>query len=194
MKNILICGDSFAADWSVKYPVEGWPNLLAKDYNVTNLAQAGCSEYRIYQQLTSTDLTQYDHIIVFHTSPNRLYIKSHPIHKQDTLHNNSDLLYSDIKAHSKDNPHLLPIVDYFENYFDLEYASFVHNLLCEKIEKMLLPYNVVHATGIDWVGLHLFNNMLDFSKQAITNKGYANHFDFNSNQFVYETIVSKLNH
>ena len=193
MKKILICGDSFAADWTAKYPVEGWPNLLAKNYTVTNLAQAGCSEYRIYQQLISTDLAQYDHIIVFHTSPNRLYTKVHPIHHQDILHNNSDLLYSDIKEHSKNNPSLLPIVEYFENYFDLEHASFIHNLLCEKIENLLLPYNVIHATGIDWTGLHVFNNMLDFSKQAITNKGYANHFDLTGNRYVYETIISILN-
>ena len=102
MKKILICGDSFAADWTAKYPVEGWPNLLAKNYTVTNLAQ-------------------YDYIIVFHTSPNRLYTKVHPIHHQDILHNNSDLLYSDIKEHSKNNPSLLPIVEYFENYFERKF-------------------------------------------------------------------------
>ena len=28
--NILICGDSFAADWTVKYAGQGWPNLLAQ--------------------------------------------------------------------------------------------------------------------------------------------------------------------
>ena len=50
MNNILIIGDSFAADWTVKYPtVVGWPNLLAKNYNVVNLAQAGAGEYKIYQ-------------------------------------------------------------------------------------------------------------------------------------------------
>lgn len=194
MKKILICGDSFAADWTVKYSGEGWPNLLAKDYSVTNLAQAGCSEYRIYRQLTSTDLSQYDCIIVFHTSPNRLYTKSHPVHHGDILHQNSDLLYSDIKEHSKDNPSLLPIIEYFEKYFDLEHAHFIHNLLCEKIENLLLPYNVIHATGIDWFGLHVFNGMLDFSKKSITNKGYANHFDLQGNKFVYETIIARLNH
>ena len=48
---ILICGDSFAADWTVKYPGQGWPNMLAEIHEVTNLAQAGCSEYKILKQL-----------------------------------------------------------------------------------------------------------------------------------------------
>lgn len=194
MKKILICGDSFAADWTVKYPSEGWPNLLAKDYNVTNLAQAGCSEYKIYKQLLSVDLSKFDHIVVFHTSPNRLYTNKHPIHHNDILHSNSDLIYNDIKEHSKINKELLPIVEYFEQHFDLDYAYFIHNLLCEKIENLLSVHNVIHATGIDWAGLHLFDNMIDFSKLAITNKGYTNHFDLSGNHYVYKTIVSILNH
>ena len=49
-KKILIAGDSFAADWTVKYKGEGWVNTLCKDYDVTNVAQAGVSEYKIYNQ------------------------------------------------------------------------------------------------------------------------------------------------
>jgi hypothetical protein len=54
--NLLICGDSFAADWTVKYPGEGWPNLMSKIHNVTNLAQAGCGEYKVLKQLESVNL------------------------------------------------------------------------------------------------------------------------------------------
>ena len=41
---LLILGDSWQADWNVKhntYP--GWPNLLANEFDVTNIAQAGVS-------------------------------------------------------------------------------------------------------------------------------------------------------
>ena len=63
---ILICGDSFAADWTIKYPdKKGWPNLLAEHHNVINLAQAGCGEYKILLQLLSVDFTQFDQIIVY---------------------------------------------------------------------------------------------------------------------------------
>lgn len=192
MTKVLICGDSFAADWTVKYPNEGWPNLLAKKYDVTNLAQAGCCEYKIYKQLLSVDLSKFDHIIVFHTSPNRLYTNKHPIHHKDILHSNSDLIYNDIKQHSKSNKELLPIVEYFEQHFDVDYAIFSHNLLCKHIDEMLNSYNTIHATGIDYTGLYKFDEMLNFSKQAMPDKGYTNHFDSNGNKFVYETIVAIL--
>ncbi len=42
---LLIAGDSFAADWLSGE--SGWPNLLANEYDVTNVAQAVCSEYKI---------------------------------------------------------------------------------------------------------------------------------------------------
>ena len=52
---ILICGDSFAADWTIKYPGQGWPNMLSQQYEIVNLAQAGCSEYKILKQLEFTN-------------------------------------------------------------------------------------------------------------------------------------------
>jgi len=60
MKKVLICGDSFSADWTVKYSGQGWPNQIAQLANVTNLSQAGCGEYKIYLQLASADLDQYE--------------------------------------------------------------------------------------------------------------------------------------
>ena len=50
MSNILICGDSFAADWTKKYDGTGWVNMLTKDHTITNIAEAGVSEYKIYKQ------------------------------------------------------------------------------------------------------------------------------------------------
>ena len=115
---ILICGDSFACDWSVKYnDYAGWPNLLAEKFTVKNLAQAGCSEYKILKQIQSQILTEYNLIIISHTSPYRIPVGQHPVHYKDVLHKDSDLLYSDIKYHSEENNNLLSIVDFFENYF-----------------------------------------------------------------------------
>ena len=57
MKKILIVGDSFAADWSIKHKeCNGWVNMLCDDFFVTNIAQAGVSEYKIYKQLLSQDI------------------------------------------------------------------------------------------------------------------------------------------
>ena len=192
--NLLICGDSFAADWTVKYNDVGWPNMLANDFKLTNLAQAGCSEYKIYKQLISANLIKYDAIIVSHTSPNRIYIKSHPVHANDLLHKNSDLIYTDIVEHAKSNKSLKPIVDYFENYFDLEYAMFVHKLLCEKIEKHLNTFKgpVIHVTGLPWDNLHCFNNMLSFEYLSKDHKGLINNYNQAGNEIIYKKIKQIL--
>lgn len=193
MKKILICGDSFAADWTVKYTGEGWPNLLAKDYSVTNLAQAGCSEYKIYKQLVSVDLNLFDYIIVFHTSPNRIYTSRHPVHSDDLLHGNSDLLYADIKEHSKTNKELIPIVEFFEQHFDVDHAIFSHNLLCKFIGELCEPYNTLHATGFDYKKLYQFNNtLLDYSGLAEPKLGNINHFSNKSNILIFNDIKSRL--
>jgi hypothetical protein len=78
---ILVVGDSFAADWTVKYPCgKGWVNLLAEHHDVTNLAQAGCCEYRILKQLKENYIAgHFDAVIVSHTSPYRLYTRKNPI-------------------------------------------------------------------------------------------------------------------
>ena len=54
---LLLAGDSFAAEW----PGENvWPKLLAKQHDVTNVAQAGVSEYKILKQLHNAELKDYD--------------------------------------------------------------------------------------------------------------------------------------
>ena len=88
---LLICGDSFAADWTVKYKGHGWPNLLSQSFEVTNLARAGVCEYKIYNQLLSVDPSAFDVIIISHTSPFRLYVKEHP--SQFTRHWRSKKIY-----------------------------------------------------------------------------------------------------
>ena len=185
--NLLICGDSFAADWTVKYNDIGWPNMLANDHKITNLAQAGCSEYKIYKQLVSVNLTEYDAIIISHTSSNR-------IHVNDLLHKHSDLIYTDIVEHSKSNKSLKPIVDYFENYFDLEYAIFVHTTICEKIEKHLNQFSglVIHIATLPWDDLYYFNNMLSFEHLFKNHRGFMNHYNLRGNEIAYETIKTIL--
>jgi hypothetical protein len=189
---ILICGDSFAADWTVKYAGKGWPNLLADRYDVTNLAQAGCSEYRIYRQLQAVNLSRFDKIIISHTSPNRIYVTDHPIHRNDSLHGNSDLIYSDIKEHSKKTSVLDPIIHYFEQYFDLEYAEFVHNMLCERIDNLTKQHDVVHITSFSWDGLFLFPDMIQFENTFAEHSGSMNHYDEEGNAIIFNRLVKRL--
>jgi hypothetical protein len=184
---ILICGDSFASDWTVKYPDRtGWPNLLAQHHDVVNLAQAGCGEYKILLQLLSVDLDQFDQIIVSHTSPYRIYVKTHPVHAGDVLHDQSDLIYADIKEHSKTDKKLSGLIDYFENYVDLSYLEFIHSLIIKEIKTLLKGQNVLHLSHQDILDL---DPCINFSQVFRKHAGLMNHYDDQGNFIVYSQIA-----
>jgi hypothetical protein len=192
---ILICGDSFSADWTVKYQGRGWPNLLAEQHDVVNIAQAGCSQYRIYQQILSQDLDQYDAVLISHTSPNRIYVKQHPVHHDDPLHCNADLIYTDIREHAKTRPELDCIVEFYTRYFDLDYAAFTHNLICEKIQQVLEPFpgRVIHSTNLPRDGLYVWPDMVYFTDLMDPRyKGAMNHYNDTANRMVFDRIMSLL--
>ena len=190
---LLICGDSFSADWTQKYAGQGWPNLLAQDFEITNLSQAGCSEYRIYLQIQSQidHLEQYDHVIVSHTSPYRIYVEHHPVHYKDVLHAHSDFIYNDCKEHALTHPELTPVIKYFEQYFSMEHAEFVHNLTCEKIDTML-DCPVLHMAHADWKTLYQFQDMMLFNEMFHTHPGLLNHYSDLGNQLVYSAVRDRL--
>ena len=93
-KKILICGDSFSASSTEE---SSWTNLLKQHFTITNLSKRGCSEFNIYKQVTSQDLSKYDFIIVSHTSPFRLHTLINPIHINDVLYKDSSFIYNDVK-------------------------------------------------------------------------------------------------
>lgn len=190
-KKLLICGDSFAADWSIKNSRLGWVNMLEQYFNITNIAQAGCSEYKILKQLKSVNLGDFDKIIVSHTSPYRLYVEKHPIHNNKLLHKNSCLLYVDILEHLDTNPELKPIVEYFERYFDLEYAEHIHNLLLQEIDS-LVPNNTLHLSHIDWKNLYVFNRFINFKNVFDKHSGNINHYNDEGNNIVYLKVLTEL--
>jgi len=192
MEKLLICGDSFAADWTVKVKGSGWVNLLAQDYDITNLAQAGCSEYKILKQLQSVDSTKFDLVLVSHTSPFRLYVDKHPVHSKDILHKDSCLLYSDIMEHLPNYPELVPVAEYFDKYFDIEYAEHIHNLLLKEI-KDLCPTKTLHIAHIEWKNLFCqFEHFLNFKTVFAKHRGSMNHYTEQGNNIVYQKILSSL--
>lgn len=198
MSNILIIGDSFAADWSTKYTdYLGWPNLLAEQHQVTNLAQAGVSEYKIYQQLQSVeDLTKYDVVIVAHTSPYRVPTRQHPIHSNDPLHKNADLIYTDIEYHSNKlknifNRSLRAAQDFFTYHFDDEFFEVSYSLLREKINTVLEDKPVITlATFNTWKSTEKY--VLDFTDLLNTQPGLINHYSESGNSLVFNTILATL--
>lgn len=179
--NILVCGDSFSADWSAKYPnCKGWTNLLSENYTIKNNSQAGCSEYKIYKQLCREDVSLYDIIIISHTSPYRIPVERHPILYNDCLHKNADLIYTDIK--SQNNPNLKCITNYFENYFDLEYADFIHKLIIKEELNCIKDIPCLHLSFYNSEIFKNFKNFYCFNKIVKNHKGLINHLSPKGNK------------
>ena len=193
MKKLLICGDSFAADWTVKFSGQGWPNKLAQNFSVVNLARAGVGQYKIYQQLCSQKLDTFDAVIISHTSPFRIYVKQHPLHYKDALHGDCDLIYSDLKAQENQFPEIKCITKFFENFYDQDHAKFIHSLICEKIENICENFSskVIHL--INFKEHYNFKNSLNFLELFESNRGSMNHFDEQGNKIVFDAITKKLN-
>jgi len=188
VKNLLICGDSFAADWLGDY--SGWPKLLKEYYNVTNLAQAGVSEYKIWKQLESVDTSLYDAIIVSHTSPSRVHTIEHPIHKTG-LHKDCDLIYTDIADRfSMFNPSLKSAQGWFKHHYDDEYQIDMYLLIRKEIRSLLGSSKYISITHTD-IGKEyaLEHNNIDFSGIWKKNKGKVNHYNEKGNQEIFEKLL-----
>jgi len=151
---ILILGDSWCADWSVKYPESVcWPSQLKQKHTVTNCAQAGVSQYQVCQQLKHTDPEQYDAVIFGVTSPNRLYSPSNPIHSTDPLHADCDLIYADLVHHRNSgntDPRILSAIKFYQHHWDQQHAVFQHQLQVEWCLARLNPENTLVTSMITY--------------------------------------------
>ena len=201
MKQILVIGDSFAADWSVKYSdYLGWPNLLAQHHSVTNLAQCGVAEYRIYQQLLSVqNLAVYDWVIVSHTSPYRVVTRHHPVHGTDSLHGNADLMLVDIEHHAGKlrnifNRSLRAAINYFDYHYDIDYHTHVYRLFRAEINRLLVGKNVIVISNLPILQEYTTENtVLDFSELMLRDPGLINHFSEQGNRMIYKQIEQVIN-
>lgn len=189
---LLITGDSFAANWYPKYKEKGWPNYLEEKFQVINLAQAGCSEYKIYKQLRSIDLKKFDLIIICHTSPYRIYCENHIIHNKDILHKNSDYIYTDIIEGISKNDDFKILKEYFEKFYNLEHAKFVHNLTCKEIELITDKLPVLHISFFDYSNLYSFKNFIDLSQLFADERGLINHLTRFGNDCAFDKIYNWL--
>lgn len=187
---LLLAGDSFAAEWPGE---KGWPKLLAKEHDVTNVAQAGVSEYKILKQLHNAELTDYDAIIVSHTSPSRVHTPNHPLHKQG-LHKDCDLIYTDLEdRNSLFSPSLRAAKGYFEFHYDDHYYQTIYSLLRKEIytllhEKKYLSmshHNI--AKAFIWEDKHL-----DFSEFWQKHKGTENHYNELGNEKVLQIVLDNI--
>lgn len=192
-KRLLIAGDSFAAPYPNDVDV-GWPNLLKGAYDVTNVAQAGISEYKILKQLRKIENIeeQFDLIIVAHTSPYRVHtIKS--VHNTK-LHKNCDLLLSDIESKKFSlDPAIRSAKGYFKYHFDPEYYEDIYELLREDIENITKGVPTLHIDHFDSAlkyAKEKFN--LNLSKMWPHYRGNINHYTPEGNQIVCARVLENL--
>ena len=183
---ILIIGNSYAADWTVKFPDrKGWSNFLSEKFEVTNLAQCGVGEYKIYKQIENIDISVFDLIITSHHHFSRVHTKLHPLWSKDVLMKDCDLIYSDLEHHSKKfknifNWSLKCAERFFFYHYDHDYQFFIHSLIKEKIYLKIKDKNVI-----------IINDIIteEFEKKY---HGKCNHLSDTGNKIVYERILSKI--
>jgi hypothetical protein len=202
--NILIIGDSFAADWSVKHrDYLGWPNLLARDHCVINLARAGIGEYKILRQLINFgSLDQIDLVLVSHTSAFRVHTPLHPVHANDALHSDADLMLKDLEYHASKitnrfNYSLHNAIDYFRYHFDQEYYETMYELIRENINQKLGNTPVIVLNNLpESLQFATESTVLDFEELWQTQPGLINHFSQIGNEIIYNkltTVIDSMN-
>ena len=186
---ILIVGDSYAADCSVKYTdYKGWPNLISENYDTTNLAQAGVGQFKIFKQLKSVDINLFDVVITSYTSPYRVHTQKHPVHFDDVLHKNCDLLANDIEYfYKKDssNESLRTARNYFKYHFDTEYYDTMYKILLNECDKIIGHKKHIQLRNLNY-GLQNWSDIIS------KNPGVINHLSEKGNIIVYNEISKVL--
>ena len=191
-KRLLIAGDSFAA----RYPNDtgyGWPLLLRGEYEVTNVAQAGVSEYKILKQLKNiSNIGQYDYVIVAHTSPHRVHTRK-SLHNTE-LHKDCDLLMSDVEAKTFTlDPAIRSAKSYFKYHFDPDYYQDVYNLIRKEINHLTRYVSTLHIDHFDTALPYAKEKYrLDLSSMWPYYKGNINHYTQEGNQIVCVRINERL--
>jgi hypothetical protein len=187
---ILLAGDSFAANWN-DIATNAWWQLVAQENVVHNVAQPGCGEYKILQQLLNCDLKKYDLIVVCHTSPYRIHTLLNPFHNTG-FHKNSDLIYTDISC-AEESDKKNHIIYFFENIFDLDYARCIHNLVKKEITQVLASYNNLHISFFENFK-NEYTNCQEINLYHVWKKhpGHINHLSPAGNQQAYVEIKKRI--
>ena len=191
---VLLLGDSWAADWSSKFTdYPGWPNLLSEKFDVTNIAQAGVSQYSIVKQLNSVNPDDFARIVISITSPFRIYTPQHPVYKTG-LHVNADLMLNDLR-HKKDpdNAPLRSAIDFFKYHFDPDHANFVNQLIVDHLLGRLdKEKTIVTSVFEQIVESHRYCDGFSIWKQYAAPK--ANHMTQRGNEVFAQIMEKNLSH
>ena len=186
--NILICGDSFALDWTVwqEIPYKGWPNLIADLHNVENVGQSAVSQYKILKQFQNLDLSKYDKIIVSVSSYWRMYVQQHPIYKSGRLAN-CDLMLMDLETHNDwFNGSLRTAKGLFKyEFYDDQYLIDIYDMITDRMREKLKGTDHIL---IGHTGNRTKHADLDFSELWKEERGLVNHYTQKGNQHIFNAL------
>lgn len=184
MPRILVAGDSYASDWNQDYE---WWKLLAhlSGCEVDSIAQAGSSEYRILKSLTNFE--DYDIIIVFHTSPYRIYTEQNIIHQSSITHKNSDYLIGDTINHGGRIGKAMK--GYVEHLYNEEYSLYQHIKVLEDIIDITKNKHTFHTSGFDYNDIY---HIPDFYNITKIWKGNVCHMCREGNERIANFFLDKL--
>ena len=195
MKNILICGDSFAIDYkkyNVEIPHKGWPNYLADKHNVTNLATPGVGQWKIWKQVESANLENFDIVLVSIGSPNRVHCRTHPVHKQG-MFMESDLAWMDIDRSSWLNKALTTAKNWFVYFYDQQYQNELYEMITDKIinhikhkKYILLGHNESRTLDTD------SENFINCNDLWNNERGKVNHYNHKAALQIVKRIEKHL--
>lgn len=184
---ILLAGDSFAADQQIPGPKSWWQML--QDHTVVNIAQPGVGEYKIWQQILRSKLSEFDVVLVCHTSPYRIHAQINPFHSKGS-HVHSDLIYKDVEA-APDSPVKEHILYWFQEIMDLDHARSIHGLIKEKIFNHLNQLQIAHChmTFFDTdQDVFRLDHEINFHKIWKEHSGSINHLSQRGNELVAATM------
>jgi hypothetical protein len=192
-KKIALFGDSFG--YQKKDNVfPSWVDLLEENYEITNYCQCGVSQYKILKQIENANLDQFDILIVLHTSFSRVFVEHNPLHSDNPVYDTCDIIYSDIENHDGEFAQTCRL--YFKHIFSESYAKDLHNLICERIDKLCMTSKklVIHATGFDYTDLYKFDRLENLHPIFVEHRGNVNHYNQKGNWLVYEKLSKRLNY
>lgn len=181
MSKILIAGDSYAADWCGKS--EWWKKL---PYDVKNVAQAGSSQYRILKSIT----TKYDVIVIFHTSPYRIFTEHNDIYTNSKTHKHSDYLIYDVI--SKGGKLGKAMEHYVGHLYNEEFILYTHTKICEDIREITSSAKVIHVTAFDYTNIHVFDKLIDIRDIANNYPGNVCHLSAQGNEILASRIIEEI--
>lgn len=182
---ILILGDSFSDPTWATNNYKAWPELLADQYEVTNLSVCGSSLWWSYTQFLKNK-NQYDLVIFVVTVPNRVYLE------EDNLHLNINTRTA--FAHTT-----LENI-YYRFFYSEGKEQFFHNSIVDDIMKhkqvLVIPAFAESVASYTGVSLCHFSDMeADFYKKdrpVLNDTQRKCHLSKESNHTVYEKIIDAI--